>query len=310
MLRFYKKHVQYLTEAATKPDERRMAFAWEGPRHFIDLDVYSSLPPRRWEEALTQYSEDTLLMHGILPWHLQKEFWSLVEAFRRRDPQKILRLSAEFGHYLADAHVPLHTTSNYNGQKTGQYGIHGLWEGRLPETFGEGYDYYVGRAYFISSIADTVWGIVLESHGLVEWVFQAERLAGESISPDKKYSFEGQSRVYSLRFRRLYASLLEGMVENRMRLAIRRLGSFWYSAWVVAGKPNLDSLLGVPAPEQEKYFRDEKVQDDRCFRFVPAGEGRHGDLGHERGYCLPPTHLRRWLLGRSHFPKIRRHLLG
>ena len=40
----------------------------------------------------------------------------------------VLRTAADLGHYLADAHVPLHTTGNYNGQRTNQTGIHALWE--------------------------------------------------------------------------------------------------------------------------------------------------------------------------------------
>ena len=42
--------------------------------------------------------------------------------------EDVLRTAADLGHYLADAHVPLHTTGNYNGQRTNQTGIHALWE--------------------------------------------------------------------------------------------------------------------------------------------------------------------------------------
>ncbi len=57
----------------------------------------------------------------------------LTTAFKNKDPAKILKLSAELGHYIADFHVPLHASSNHNGQYTNQKGIHGFWESRIPE---------------------------------------------------------------------------------------------------------------------------------------------------------------------------------
>ena len=50
--------------------------------------------------------------------------------------------------------MPLHTTENYNGQMTGQRGIHGFWESRLPELKSKDYDYFVGRAEYVENILD------------------------------------------------------------------------------------------------------------------------------------------------------------
>ena len=66
-------------------------------------------------------------------------------AFIEKDSDKILKYSADLGHYIADAYVPLHTTENYNGQLTGQKGIHAFWESRLPELFSEDYNYLVDK---------------------------------------------------------------------------------------------------------------------------------------------------------------------
>jgi hypothetical protein len=54
----------------------------------------------------------------------------LTRAFKEHDRERILRYSADLGHYIGDAHVPLHCTRNYNGQLSGQHGIHGFWESR------------------------------------------------------------------------------------------------------------------------------------------------------------------------------------
>ncbi|MGB1318222.1 MAG: hypothetical protein ACPG5W_08450, partial [Flavobacteriales bacterium] len=39
-----------------------------------------------------------------------------------------------------------------------------------------------------------------------------------------------------------YHKRLNGMVERRMRAAIHTIGSYWYTCWVNAGQPNLESL--------------------------------------------------------------------
>ncbi|MEL7161152.1 MAG: zinc dependent phospholipase C family protein, partial [Bacteroidota bacterium] len=103
--------------------------------------------------------------YGILPYHLEQMHQRITQAFIDEDPSRILRLCAEMGHYVGDAHVPLHTTENYNGQLTGQTGIHAFWESRLPELFAdEEYDYFVGKAEYIENPREYYWDIVLKSH--------------------------------------------------------------------------------------------------------------------------------------------------
>ncbi|WP_370627250.1 zinc dependent phospholipase C family protein [Pontibacter sp. HSC-14F20] len=137
MVGFYKKHIRYITENAVNPDRCRYAVAGEAPRHYIDLNVYGDSAlykmPRFWQQAMERYGKDTLMAHGIMPWHINRMKFQLTQAFKDRNLDQILRLSADIGHYIADASVPLHTTRNYNGQLTDQRGIHAFWESRLPE---------------------------------------------------------------------------------------------------------------------------------------------------------------------------------
>ena len=75
MFKFYKSHIEYITENAVNPDQRRYALKEEAPRHFIDLDNYSDtlrkkLPTYSWKEVTEKISEDTLNRHGIVPWHI------------------------------------------------------------------------------------------------------------------------------------------------------------------------------------------------------------------------------------------------
>ncbi len=258
LFEFYKTHLEFITAHAVDPDKRRYASEHEAPRHYIDIDRYTPLGdpfsaiPMHYEAAAARFTEDTLLANGIVAWHIPRVTLQLSRAMQEKDTERILRLSADLGHYVADAHVPLHTTENYNGQLTGQRGIHGLWESRLPELFAEDYDYFTGLAVHIENPLLFSWQIVKESHALVDSVLKLEKQLTLSFPTDRKYSYETRGRntvkVYSAEFSEAYHLLLNGMVERRMRASIVAVGSLWYSAWVTAGKPDLKSTLHSPLP--------------------------------------------------------------
>ncbi len=250
MIGFYKHFVQEIKENAVNPDRRRYAVKNEAPRHYIDLDVYGDSAlykiPRYWKSAVKKYSEDTLLAYGVVPWHINLMKYSLTKAFENKDAAAILRLSADIGHYIADAHVPLHTTENYNGQLTNQLGIHGLWESRLPELFAEDYDFFVGKAKYVDKPQNTAWEIITASHLALDSVLSFEKQLTEKFGQGKKYSYEERgginTRVYSREFSQAYHKMLNNMVERRMRSSINMVGSFWYTCWVDGGQPDLDLL--------------------------------------------------------------------
>lgn len=273
--------MEYITEHAVDPDKRRYAIAEEAPRHYIDIDHYGEDPfekvPRWWNDAVEKYTEDTLQAYGIVPWHIEVTYNKLVWAFKKKEKAYILKLSADLGHYVGDAHVPLHTTENYNGQLTNQKGIHGFWESRLPELFAEDYDYFTGKATFLESPLDHIWDAVEASHAAVDTVLDFERTLTEDFPTDRKYAFDerGASTVktYSREFSAEYHQRMEGMVERRMRKAIITVGSLWYSAWVEAGKPVLDEEID---PIEVKELEKEKEELEAKFRSEPI-KGREHD---------------------------------
>lgn len=266
MIGFYKKHIEYITEHAVDPDKRRYSIPEEAPRHYIDIDHYGPSAfdsmPKFWKKAVAKYSEDTLNAYGIVPWWIDVMTYRLSEAFRQGDVDRILRLSAELGHYVGDAHVPLHTTENYNGQLTNQHGIHGFWESRVPEVYGEQYDYFVGRAFYVESVINTSWDIVKASHAQVDSVLQLEAALTKSTPSDRKYAFEQRGNVtiktYSQEFTSAYNRALNGMVERRMRASILMVGSLWYTAWINAGQPDLSKLEDKDVSDSAKKAQEEE----------------------------------------------------
>ena len=275
MFAFYKYYIHYITESSVNPDKRRYVIEGEAPRHYIDIDHYGDRAlwemPRYWRQAVALHSEETLLKHGILPWHIYRMKHALTAAFQQKDACRILKLSADIGHYIADANVPLHTSENYNGQLTGQEGIHGLWETRLPELFSDSYGFFTGRAAYIKDPQQRAWEAIICAHKAVNEVLALEKQLSREYPAMKQYSFEQRGstlqKVYSIAYSQAYHELLDGQVERQIRASVKMVGDFWLTCWVDAGQPDLDTLLERPLQKeelQEHFPKHKKLKVRSC----------------------------------------------
>lgn len=263
MMVLYKPNIGFLTAHAVDPDKRRYAVAAEAARHYIDLDLYGKTPsvklPRNWDSAVVKFSADTLNARGIVPWWIQIMMRRLTTAFKEKDQSKILKWSAEIGHYIADAHVPLHASSNHNGQLSNQQGIHAFWESRLPELLADKeWDFFIGKAVYLQNPAEFIWMRVYESAAAADTVLTIEKKLSNQFGSDQRFAFEEKNgllvRQYASAYARAYDARLQGMVERRMRQSIFAVASFWYTAWVNAGQPDLRTLAG-------KNFSEEDIKE-------------------------------------------------
>lgn len=246
---YYKQNIKLIREKAVDADKRCYVDSLEPVKHYIDIDKIDNTIdsiPIHWSKAKEKYSERKLLAQGIVPWQISRSYQNLVEAFKSRDSEKIIRYSADLGHYVADAHVPLHTTSNYNGQYTDQIGIHAFWETRLPEMFASQYNLIIGPAIYIHSPLDKAWEVVKTSNSLVDSVLSIEKnLSKKFKQTDIKSYIERNNQLtlnYSDSYATAYHNALNGMVERRFRASIHTVASLWYSAWIDAGQPKLTNL--------------------------------------------------------------------
>jgi len=282
MVALYKPNISFLSEHAIDPDKRRYAVPEEGPRHYIDIDQYGKYPypelPHKWADAVAKFTEDTLKQHGIVPWHVQTMLSRLTKAFKEKNFSMIMKNSAEIGHYIADAHVPLHASSNHNGQLTNQKGIHGFWESRVPELLAEKeWDFFIGKADYLKDPGDFIWKRVLESAAAADTVLLYERELTKQFSDDKKYAFENRNgktiRQYSSAFTIAYNNKLDGMIERRMRQSIYAIASFWYTAWVNAGQPDLKGLVAQKFSEADiKEFENLNKQWSSAGKMIGREE--------------------------------------
>lgn len=255
LLSFYKEHRSFIREEAVKPDKRRYVVEGEAQCHYINIENYETKGPipHHWKAAQQAYDDDFLHTYGTLPWHITLMKARLTRAFKEKNVARILRLSADIGHYIADAHVPLHTTENYDGQLTGQQGIHALWESRIPELFASEYNFlFEKKASYLPDIQTTLWEVIRDAHQKSKKVLALEQQLNDAFPSTQKYVFEqrGSSirRTYTHAYAQRYHEALDGMVEQQLRASIHTVASVWLTCWIDAGSPDLTSLGATPPP--------------------------------------------------------------
>ena len=246
MYPFFRINIREISELGVRPDQRRYAVPWEGQRHYVDFEAYEGVL-QKWRSS-ADYTDSIdanyRREHGDLPRQVMIHSKMLTKAMFEKRAQDVIRLAAEIGHYIGDAHVPLHTTENYDGQLTSQEGIHGLWETRLPELHYEQYNLFEIRLRYLDDPYAEIWRVLDESHSLVDSVLRiekemSERFSGQIMSHETRGN--QTSRQFSQAYSNVYEKNLNGMVERRMRDAISLTASFWYTCWVDAGMPDLSS---------------------------------------------------------------------
>jgi hypothetical protein len=227
----------------------KIEFPADSLNKWINIQIEN--PQRKKIRVVENFSQD-----GILPYYIHEHYRSLVKAFQNKDPKRILRLASHMGHYIGDAHVPLHTTKNYNGQLTNQVGIHAFWENSIPELLCDPeFDFFVGKAEYIKNIREFIWDIVLKSHSLKNDVLRADSLVNLHIPDEKKFVFKERNgivvRSQSEILIRAFDKELKNMAEQRMRNAVKALGDIWYTAWIDAGQPDLRQISNIRWSEEE-----------------------------------------------------------
>jgi hypothetical protein len=255
MRKFYYNHIDFITEGAVVPDLRRglLNHKDESPRHYIDIEDFNipvSTLPKTTKEAYSKYDSAFLNKTGYLPWYIQNLTEKLTQAFKNRNKSEILFISAELAHYVSDANMPLHTSSNYNGQLTDQKGIHALWETQIPELMGSNYNFKSGEAKYIADIPVETWNIIARSHSLADTLLTTENHHRSSFSKSNMYKKDVSGKnilsynqpVFSDEYARQFNDAMNGMVEMQLRRSIQDVANYWYTAWVDGGSPELLSL--------------------------------------------------------------------
>lgn len=221
-------------EHASDPDHWRQDRK-EGPRHFFDMEPYGGPDhlPRTLGEARARIGGD-YYRKGVVPWIIQDRWRDLVEAFRSGEAARVALATAILSHYVADAHVPLHTTENHDGQTTDQRGVHSRWESGLVERFVLAGGLTAQPADADPRLLDRPWEWLRASHALVPQLLADDREADRSTPRDGSGK-PARTQAYW----QIFWSRQGPVVTRQLQLAGKHLGDAVLSAWVESGRPPL-----------------------------------------------------------------------
>jgi hypothetical protein len=223
---FYKAHrleIPSLAIDAPPPGdeatERRFTLDRFLPFPFADVP--------RTEAALKAKYGDDAAKAGRLPWLIMESYGQLVEAFRSGDKTRILTESDALSGYVADLHNPLALTENADGQKTGQHGLWVRFTTKLPEAMDKKLGFGGAAARLVDDPKGYVFTTIPRVYIWVDNLLYLEDLARRGQS--------GYTEIY-------YDTLAEKvgpLLKDRLEDATTDVGSYWYTAWTAAGRPDL-----------------------------------------------------------------------
>ena len=249
---FFYANMDNLVRHSVRPDLRRNDDSTEDKKHFIDFEAFGDSAawkmPFTWNDAVKLYTKDSLLEYGYVPYHIMVVKERLTNAFRNRIRDSILFYAADLAHYIADAHVPLHTTLNYDGQLTNQKGLHSLWESFIPELELDHFDLRSRHhAKYLANPEKSVWNALREAHILTSDLFLQELEASKQFTDSTKYRMQvrrgREVKSYTAEFAQAYGKRLGTTINRQLIRSADLVADFWYTSWVDGGRPNLQTLL-------------------------------------------------------------------
>jgi len=226
---FFQDHRNYLHEHSTDPDVDNLP----GYYHYIDIDYYpeffNGTFPNNWDDAVAQYGYDVIIDYGTVPWVIEEWTDSLTVLMANGQWDIVWQVAAELGHYVADSHQPLHLTLNYNGQSTGNYGIHSRYETQMMNAHLSELPLPDSSSVYWNSVIDSTFHYIDEIYPYVSDIIAADDLASDQ---DPNYN----STYYNILWNEL-----DSLTIDVVHCAIVDLASIWHTAWVNAGHPSLSS---------------------------------------------------------------------
>jgi hypothetical protein len=244
---FFEKYATTVVEHSIDPDLWRTAgFVEEPPRHFVDMDSYGPYPfkdlPHDYDSAVKRYGLDFVTRNGTLPWRTEEIYKQLVDAFTQKAPysrDNLKFFAAVISHYVADSHVPFHAALNYDGQLTGQWGIHARFESDLFARYESRLQLAPKTPAKVSSARELIFDSLVVSYSYVQAVLDADKsaVAGKDVYDDAYYD--------------AFFAKVKPIVEQRLSDSIGDVVGLITAAWIDAGRP----AVPVEVPSLPKKVR-------------------------------------------------------
>lgn len=223
--------VSVLAAHASDADDRKSWDPTEGPKHYIDIDNYNEFItngsiPMNWDSVISAHGSSFVYDNGILPWATLITYDSLVSCFERHDWDKAVLFASDLGHYVADGHMPMHITRNYNGQYSGNSGIHSRYESTMINAYISQFDYTGFEISEVEQVDQYVFDYLYSSYIYVDSILAADDYA-------KSVAGNTSSTLY----RQTLWEQTQGFTIPLFSNASHALAELIYTAWIQAGSP-------------------------------------------------------------------------
>jgi len=228
---FFENNRQFLIQHANDPDELMKTDRYERMRHYIYLDKYGTFPyptlPHDYLRAKEKFTTSRISRDGMLPWQIGEYSLRLTKAMKAGQWNDVKLDAAALAHYLSDAHDPLHTTQNYDGQLSAQTGLSMRFDIHLFDRYSKLFIMHPDSAEKIDDPTEYAFQRCLESNVWVGLVLWSDMRAREGL---QDYTDEYYDRFYNR---------VGPTIVREVNDAAHDAGSYWYTAWLNAGRPQL-----------------------------------------------------------------------
>lgn len=222
-----------LAEHASDADARKAWDSNESEKHYIDIDNYSEFTssgtiPQTLSAAISAHSSSFVYGNGILPWATLTAYDSLKNCFARGNWDKAVLFASDLGHYVADGHMPLHITRNYDGQYTDNDGIHSRYESTMINSYISQINYTGENIEAISNVNQYIFDYIYSNYQYVDTVIAADDYAKSISSYTSSTEYKTALWEYSKEF-----------TISLFKNASHALTELIYTAWTEAGSPSM-----------------------------------------------------------------------
>jgi hypothetical protein len=254
---FFEQRREEVVVRVKDPDLWRTVGWPDDPNHFMDFGAkeYGDYPftelPREHTKALEKFGQATLTRNGRLPWRFAEVFGNLrraFEGFARNSPfaaDEVVLFSGVAAHYIQDAHQPLHASDNYDGQLTGQRGIHARFETELFERFQDRLTFTPPSMPTIRNPEDAAWTVLLDSYQQVDTLLRADQAAADALE------------FYDDQYYERLLKATQPLVTRQISRAMAATAATIAGAWVEAGRPRVGTTRSR-SPQRIERGRQEK----------------------------------------------------
>ena len=248
---FFEKSRDYISEHAVDPDlVKKEHHAQEAPKHFLNIDADSSVKPedypKTWQAVVDRFGKQAALKQGKVPWAIEETTQELIEAFKAKDGTRIIEKATWLGHYVGDAHQPFHSCANYDGQLTGQKGIHAIFEQKMIEHHQDECEKEAQKLIATMQVGEIEGLISLKA---LTWIVEGDKQAHKILELDKGNRASGREKA-------LWKAT-GAMAEKRIAEAAVQLASLWVTAYKRAKQPDLPGEVALPKGETVQPGGDE-----------------------------------------------------